>query len=305
MVWSHWVGEGICGWVWVSPNPLSALGYLEAREKKRLGSGRGGWEMMGRKVRAEGKLSLAAAVSTSVSPLQRFLLSPLVYKVWAQWSPQFCDLDMCFWSNGGVKNQPALGSIKWKKCFSCIWLRFWFIHGADGLPACCPSGIAIWEHYLIWGAESLWPPSTFHSQWLTYLHLPSKSYQFNFPSKKGRKENGHPGKKWEAILEEGFGEEVTGINNSTRAVEKHCSSLGSSANTWTVRSRERRTPLVFSLGMFLFEIFECAGNPSWLGGEQTSHFHLQLESQALSGAKQAQTLGENSLEGDLGQDPTS
>lgn len=165
---------------------------------------------------------------------------------------------MCFWSNGGAKNQPALGSIKWKKCFSCIWLRFWFIHGADGLPACCPSGIAIWEHYLIWGAESLWPPSTFHSQWLTYLHLSSKSYQFNFPSKKGRKENGHPGKKWEATLEEGFGEEVTRYKQLNKSRGKAFFFAGKLCQHVNCKVTREENPRCFLIGnVFLWDFWVC------------------------------------------------
>lgn len=120
---------------------------------------------------------------TLASPLQIFLLCPLVCKARALGSPQFCDLKMCWGSSGAAKNWPTLRSIKWKRMF-LLYSTQVLIYSWAGWPlSVLPSDTGFTR-----GSESLWPPHNPHFPFsVADLLLSSKRYQFNFPSKE-RKE---------------------------------------------------------------------------------------------------------------------
>lgn len=86
-----------------------------------------------------------------------------------------------------------------------------------------------------------------------------------------------------------LGKKSQGINNSTRTMESHCSPLGNSVNVRAKGSRERRTPLFSHLQVFPLSFLTAQKIHLDLEVSSTSHSYLHLETQALSGAKQAQT----------------
>lgn len=216
---------------------------------------------------------------TLASPLQIFLLCPLVCKARALGSPQFCDLKMCWGSSGAAKNWPTLRSIKWKRMF-LLYSTQVLIYSWGGWPlSMLPSDTASPEELK---AFDLPATPIFHSQWLTYSYQINVTSSIFHPRKERKERKDWFWKKWRMSQKER--KKSQSINNTGRGVEKHFSPLASSATWDLLRWWGERLPCFPT-----WEHFSLSSSNLWMWRKSFLtlwYSYLHLESQALWGAKQ-------------------